>query len=66
MIRICALPGDGIGPEVVEATLRVIDTLNLDIEWAYGKIGVGAYEEFGSPLPQRTSELVEECDATFG
>jgi isopropylmalate/isohomocitrate dehydrogenase-like protein len=65
MIRVCALPGDGIGPEVVKATIRVIDALDPGIEWAYGHIGFGAYEEFGLPLPQRTIELVEECDASL-
>jgi isopropylmalate/isohomocitrate dehydrogenase-like protein len=65
MKRICALRGDGVGPEVVDATIRVIDALGLDIEWAYGEIGFGAYKIFGSPLPVRTSDLVEACDATL-
>ena len=65
MIRICALGGDGVGPEVVGATIRVIDALGLDIEWAHGEIGFGAYQRLGSPLPRETKELVEQCDATL-
>jgi homoisocitrate dehydrogenase len=65
MIRVCALPGDGIGPEVVEVAIRVIDALDLGIEWAHGDVGYGAYKKHGVPLPPSTLELVEECDASL-
>lgn len=65
MTQICVLPGDGVGPEVVGAAIRVIDSLELDIDWSHGRIGFGAFEEFGTPLPEATVSLVEESDATL-
>lgn len=59
--RIVAIPGEGIGPEVVEASLKVLQhvaklegfTLQVD----YGCLGAAALEQFGSYFPQTTVEL---------
>jgi len=46
------IPGDGIGPEVTEAVLRVLDASGVSIEWERHLAGVEAVERAGSPLPR--------------
>lgn len=65
-MKIVVLPGDGIGPEIVEQAVRVLDHLkadglSLDIE--YAAIGGAGYDEAGDPLPERTLKLAKEADA---
>ena len=68
-IKIAALPGDGIGVEVVEqavAILKKVDAkygLNLEIEHALA--GGCAYDEFKTPLPESTLRLAKESDAVL-
>ena len=63
--RVCLLPGDGIGPEVVGQARRVLDALKLPLEFTQGEIGYGAYQKLGTPLPEETLELVSGADATL-
>jgi len=58
--RVVLLPGDGIGPEVVEAGRRVIEATGLPIEWVTRKIGLAAIEEFGDALPGETLTDIKE------
>ena len=65
-MKIVVLPGDGIGPEIVEQAVRVLDHLkadglSLDIE--YAAIGGAGYDEAGDPLPERTLKLAKDADA---
>ncbi len=48
--------GDGIGPEISSATLRVLDTVGAGFEWDEQTAGVGALESVGTPLPDATVE----------
>ena len=61
--RIAVLPGDGVGKEVVEAAMIVLERLNLDAEYVYGDIGWEFWCTEGNPLPERTTELLQETDA---
>jgi homoisocitrate dehydrogenase len=63
--RICLLPGDGIGPEVVAAARRVLEALPLSFSWEEGAIGYGAYQKYGAPLPEVTLQKVTSADATL-
>jgi len=45
------LPGDGIGPEVTEATLRVLDAAGARIEWERLEAGGDVVEKYGTPVP---------------
>ena len=63
--RICLLPGDGIGPEVIAEAKRLLASLPIDIEWSEGAIGFGAYQRFGAPLPDETVAAVRAADATL-
>ena len=59
------IPGDGIGPEVVEATRRVLDASGVEIDWREAAAGQVAFEELGDPLPEATLESVRSADATL-
>jgi homoisocitrate dehydrogenase len=63
--RICLLPGDGIGPEVIEQAARVLQALKLDLTFEQGEIGFGAYQKLGSPLPEETLSKIRSADATL-
>ena len=53
--RVTLIPGDGIGPEITAATLRVLDAAGAEIEWDRQLAGVTALEEIGTPLPDATT-----------
>ena len=59
--QIAVIPGDGIGKEVMEATISVLDELNVD--YVYGIAGDECNEEHGTPLPQETIDIVRDSDA---
>jgi len=48
------IPGDGIGPEVIEAARRAIDATGVGIEWDRRDMGAGAFSRRGTPLPAET------------
>ena len=59
--QIAVIPGDGIGKEVMEATISVLD--ELDVDYVYGIAGDECNEEHGTPLPQETIDIVRDSDA---
>ncbi|NPB08585.1 MAG: 3-isopropylmalate dehydrogenase [Aquificae bacterium] len=65
--RIAVLKGDGIGPEIVEQTLRVLDKVSelygVEFEYEEGLIGGIAIDLKGTPLPDETLELCKRSDA---
>lgn len=54
------IPGDGIGPEVTEATRRVLEATGLSFTWDYQQAGLVALEEKGDLLPEATLESVRK------
>ncbi|MCC6315485.1 MAG: isocitrate/isopropylmalate dehydrogenase family protein [Thermomicrobiales bacterium] len=56
--RVTLIPGDGIGPEVSEATTRVIDASGVAIEWDVHQAGLNALESQGDVLPEATVESI--------
>lgn len=46
--------GDGIGPEIVDATLAVLEALKVDLQWEEVRAGSGAFADLGTPLPEET------------
>lgn len=56
---ITLIPGDGIGPEIVAATVRVIESAGVEIEWETHIIGAQALEKFGTTLPEPTIESIK-------
>jgi homoisocitrate dehydrogenase len=63
--HICLLPGDGIGPEVIDCAERVLCTLPLEWELTRADIGFGAYKQFGTPLPNSTLDAIRSASATL-
>ena len=51
---ITLIPGDGIGPEIIAATVRVIEATGVEIEWETQIIGAYALEKFGVTIPDET------------
>jgi isocitrate dehydrogenase (NAD+) len=52
------IPGDGIGPEIVDATLAVMDALQAPFVWDRQIAGLGGIKAAGDPLPQATLESI--------
>ncbi len=58
--KISLIRGDGIGPEIVDATVDVIEALGVDIEWEEVRAGGDAARDLGSPLPLETLESIDK------
>ncbi|MFH1491001.1 MAG: 3-isopropylmalate dehydrogenase [Pseudomonadota bacterium] len=69
MKRIAVLPGDGIGPEVMQETVRILDALNeklsLGLQYEFGDVGGCAIDKHGKALPEETLKLCESSDAVL-
>jgi isocitrate dehydrogenase (NAD+) len=57
--RVTLIPGDGIGPELAEATTRVLDATGIDFEWETVEAGESAIAAHGTPLPDGVLESVK-------
>ena len=57
---ITVIPGDGIGPEVTDATLTVLKAAGADLEYDMQQAGLIALQEQRNPLPQSTLDSAEE------
>src|SRR6478609_776470 len=55
---ITLIPGDGIGPELAEATTRVLDATGIGFEWESVEAGEAAIEKYGTPLPDHVLDSV--------
>lgn len=67
-LRIALMPGDGIGPEVTDAAVRVLQALeaasdDLVMQFETLSVGAGEYLHSGDPLPPATLERARACDA---
>ncbi|AIT81519.1 3-isopropylmalate dehydrogenase [Novosphingobium pentaromativorans] len=63
-MRIAVFAGDGIGPEVTEQAVRVLEKLDLPgLELVEGDVGGAAYYKHGHPLPQQTLDIARSSDA---
>ncbi|NOY05806.1 MAG: isocitrate/isopropylmalate dehydrogenase family protein [Chlorobi bacterium] len=54
MHTITVIPGDGIGPSIVEAAKQVVEASGVDVRWEESLAGIPAIEQFGAPLPHET------------
>src|SRR5688572_19668764 len=52
--KVTLIPGDGIGPDITKATMRVLEAAKVDIEWETKQAGVAAVQEFHTPIPEET------------
>jgi len=56
--KIVIIPGDGIGPEICEATKNVLRAAGANIDWIVRHAGVSALEKYGDVLPQNTIDAI--------
>jgi isocitrate dehydrogenase (NAD+) len=56
--RVTLIPGDGIGPELAEATRRVLDASGIEFEWETVDAGEAVIAEYGTPLPDHVLESI--------
>lgn len=63
MYNITVIPGDGIGKEVMKATLSVLDALNLNLNYTFAEAGDECLEINGEALPEKTIQLCKKSDA---
>ena len=56
--KVTLIPGDGTGPEIAEATTRVLEATGVEFEWDQQEAGEDVYESEGNPLPEATIESV--------
>ena len=65
--KIALLSGDGIGPEVIEESVKVLNIIsqNSDINFSYieAPIGAGAIDLYRNPFPDKTKDICDNCDA---
>ena len=64
-MKICVLPGDGIGPEIIAQAVRVLNSLDLKFELEEALLGGAAVDATGSPYPEATQKLAREADAVL-
>ena len=62
-ITIAVLSGDGIGAEVMNAALPVLQALGIRHELKFGEIGWECWRKYGDPVPQETWQLIKQTDA---
>lgn len=63
--KICLIPGDGIGAEVLPAARRVLEATGLPFEFSEADAGWAVFERTGSSVPDETLEAVKAADATL-
>jgi isocitrate dehydrogenase (NAD+) len=59
MTKVTLVTGDGIGPEIADATRRCIDATGADIDWVIAEAGTDVMERLGTPLPDATVESIK-------
>src|SRR4030043_498487 len=60
MYTITLIPGDGVGPEIAEATRRVIEATGVSIKWEGHDAGEDVYRKEGNPLPDRIIDSIRK------
>ncbi|WP_134699930.1 3-isopropylmalate dehydrogenase [Ammoniphilus sp. YIM 78166] len=67
--KIAVLPGDGVGPEVVEQAIKVLEVVaeqeQVTFNYSYARLGGSAIDEDGTPLPEATLEVAKNADAVL-
>lgn len=58
--KIAVIPGDGIGPEITDAVLAILESTGFKAEWVFLEAGLGAYEKGLGAMPESTLATVKE------
>jgi len=63
--KLCVIPGDGIGPEVVDATVQLLQKLDPDLQLRHAHAGWQTFEEQGDSVPETTLQAIRDCGAAL-
>ena len=67
--KIAVLPGDGIGPDIIQQAIRIIEVIGEKYDHTFvlkeALLGGVAIDSAGVPLPRQTLELCKTCDAVL-
>ena len=58
--KVTLLPGDGIGPEVTAAVVKILEATGVKFEWQEFAVGAGAFEKYKEYVPREAYESIEE------
>jgi isocitrate dehydrogenase (NAD+) len=58
---VAVIPGDGIGPEIIECAMRVVEATGVSVEWKEVLAGLNAIDKFKTPLPEQTIATIREA-----
>ncbi len=65
MHNVTLIKGDGIGPSIMDEAVKIIDASGVKINWEEAHAGMGAFEKFGTPLPDETMASVDKTRLAF-
>ena len=65
MVDVSLITGDGIGPEIAEATKRCIDATGAEINWDIVEAGIDVMDREGTPLPDKTIESIHKSEVAI-
>jgi isocitrate dehydrogenase (NAD+) len=65
MTDIVLIPGDGIGKEITESVVKILDTAGANINWIEREAGEATFKRTGNPLPDETIEAIEKHRIAF-
>ncbi len=60
MYKATLIPGDGIGPEITDAAVKIIETAGVSIDWEIEQAGLCIMDEYGTPLPDRVIDSIKK------
>lgn len=60
MSKIVVIPGDGIGPSIVDATIKILDCLGCEFDYVYADAGIVALEKQGKLIPDETLAAIKK------
>src|SRR5881628_1165198 len=56
--EVTLVPGDGVGPEICEATVRVLEATGVEFDWDVQQAGENVMAQYGTPLPEHVLESI--------
>jgi isopropylmalate/isohomocitrate dehydrogenase-like protein len=67
LVKVCVISGDGTGPDVINATIPVLDAVQdvvkgIQLEYVYAEAGLRGIARTGQSLPDETKEILKKCD----
>jgi homoisocitrate dehydrogenase len=62
---LCVIPGDGVGPEVVSAAVRLLQHITPEVQVHHAEAGWGCFQKHGTSLPDDTTMLAQRCGAVL-